>query len=225
MRHFEKRSFPLARVKGHLFMLSVITRIIAVGLVSAIAACAGHTTVEKLYQDAGVGGRNFDRILVVGVAGDADGRRQMEQLVTAELAGRVESAVPSHTRLGLSAVLTQDAVDMAAEATESEAILVTHIVSVSTSAEVREGRVDIKSECRGGNPADYFLYDHEELREPDSVSFAHEVVVVSNLYDVKTGTRLWTIQSTCVDKAELDSVMQEEAKAIVRQLRRDGLIG
>jgi hypothetical protein len=149
----------------------------------------------------------------------------MEELVSAQLAERIDSAIPSYKRLGVSSVVTQDALDTAAEAAEADAILITHIVSVSTSADVREGRVDIKSECRGGNPADYFLYDHEELREPDSVSFAHEVVVVSNLYDADTGTRLWTIQSTCVDRAELESVMADEARAIVRQLRRDGLIG
>jgi hypothetical protein len=42
---------------------------------------------------------------------------------------------------------------------------------------------------------------------------------VSNLYEAGSGTRLWTIQSTCFDKAHLDSVMRDEARAIVRQLR------
>jgi hypothetical protein len=199
-------------------------RMLAIGLVVALASCAGSTTVQKLYQDPGARGQNFNRILVLSIASDAGERRQMEELVSSELAERVDSAIPSYKRLGLASVITQDALDMAAEAAKADAILITHVVSVSTSAEVRKGRVDIKSECRGGNPADYFLYDHKELREPDSVSFAHEVVVVSNLYDADTGTRLWTIQSTCVDKAELKSVMADEARAIVRQLRRDGLI-
>lgn len=204
------------------------TRMIRIATAAAIAlaasACATHTKVEKLYQHNDADSRSYARILVVGIAGDADGRHQMEEMVSAELAKEIESAIPAHRRVGLAPAITQDAIDIAAEATGSEAILITHVVSVSTSAEVREGRVDIKSECRGGNPADYFLYDHDELREPDSVTFAHEVVVVSNLYDADTGTRLWTIQSTCVDKAELDSVMRDEARAIVRQLRRDGLI-
>lgn len=210
-------------MKRHTFNSSCY--FMAIGFVFALASCAGSTKVEKLYQDPAVRGQNFNRILVVGIASEAGDRRQMEELVSAQLAERIESAIPSYKRLGVSSVVTQDALDTAAEAAEADAILITHIVSVSTSADVREGRVDIKSECRGGNPADYFLYDHEELREPDSVSFAHEVVVVSNLYDADTGTRLWTIQSTCVDRAELESVMADEARAIVRQLRRDGLIG
>ncbi|HLU06021.1 MAG TPA: hypothetical protein VKZ91_05640 [Woeseiaceae bacterium] len=206
-------------------VVSVAFRMMTVGVIVALAACAGSTTVEKLYQDPAARELTFNRILVVSVASDGGERRQMEELVSSELAERIDSAIPSYKRLGLASVITQDALDMAAEAAEADAILITHVVSVSTSAEVQEGRVDIKSECRGGNPADYFLYDHEELRQPDSVSFAHEVVVVSNLYRADTGTRLWTIQSTCVDKAELESVMADEARAIVRQLRRDGLIG
>ena len=225
MRRFKEcgPGTPEAR-PGIFSALSTGSRFAAIGIAFALASCASTTKVERLYQDASARGQNFDRILVVGVASDPGMRRQMEELVSAELSERIESALPSHTRLGLSPVITQDAVDMAAEAAEADAILVTHIVSVSTSAEVREGRVEVKSECRGGNPADYFLYDHEELREPDSVSFAHEVVVVSNLYAAASGTRLWTIQSTCVDKAELDSAIRAEAQAIVRQLSRDGLI-
>jgi hypothetical protein len=210
--------------RNHL-MLSVHTRIAAAAIVLAAVGCAPHTNVTKLYQDPDAGRQSYQRVLVVGIAGDADGRRQIEELVSDELGRQIESAIPAHTLLGPSPALTQEALDDAAAESQSDAILITHIVSVSTTAEVREGRVDIKSECRGGNPADYFLYDHRELREPDSVTFAHEVVVVTNLYDADDGTRLWTIQSTCVKKAELDSVLREEAKAIVRQLRRDGLIG
>ncbi|MEQ9563152.1 MAG: hypothetical protein RLN69_11570, partial [Woeseiaceae bacterium] len=82
----------------------------------------------------------------------------------------------------------------------------------------------VTSECRGGNPVDFFLYDRDELREPDSVSIAHEVTMLTNLYEAGTGKRIWTIQSTCFDKADFDAVLRQEAAAIVRQLRRDGLV-
>jgi hypothetical protein len=224
--HNPRRSFAMwAKMSLLKIGVPLVKVSIAVAAIALLASgCAAQTKVEKLYQHDDAGRLSYERILVVGIAGDASGRRQMEDLVTEELANVIESAVPAYSRVGVTPSVTQDAIDIAAEATGSDAILVTHIVSVSTMAEVHEGRVDIRSECRGGNPADYFLYDHEELREPDSVTFAHEVVVVSNLYEASTGTRLWTIQSTCVDKANLDSAMRDEAKAIVRQLLRDGLI-
>ena len=77
---------------------------------------------------------------------------------------------------------------------------------------------------RGGDLVDLFLYDHEFIREPDSVKVAHTVTVVTNLYDVASRDRVWTIQSTCFDKASMEDVLLDEAIAIVRQLQIDELI-
>jgi hypothetical protein len=193
-------------------------------LLLAAAGCGSQTRIEKLYQDYDSRGLQYQRLLVIGIAGDPDQRRRIEDLLAANLAAENVAATAGYTRLGSSPVLLQDDIDEAAAATDSDAILIAHLVSVSTKAAVKEGRVEVKSECRGGNPVDYFLYDHEELREPDSVAIAHEVVMVTNLYDSQDGARIWTIQSTCFEKSDFDTILRQEAQAIVRQLRRDGLI-
>ena len=114
----------------------------------------------------------------------------------------------------------------AARRSAADAILVTHIVSVGYERGHRgRGRVDMVAECRGGDPADYFLYDYEELKEPDTVRLAHTVVAVTNLYDAGESKRVWTIQSTCFEKATMNEVLLEEANAIARQLKIDKLIG
>ena len=100
----------------------------------------------------------------------------------------------------------------------------THIVSVDRRLDIEEGQTDIVVECRGGDPVDIFLYDNYEFKEPDNVRLAHTVVAVSSLYDVQSDQRIWTIQSTCFDKASMDEVLQEEAVAIVKQLGIDGLL-
>ena len=120
--------------------------------------------------------------------------------------------------------LLQADLDRAAAEVSADAILMTHVVSLDTTVDIDEGRTDVLSECRGGNPLDYFLYDRELIAEPDSVRFAHTVTVVSNLYDAHTRERLWTIQSTCFEKSTMAEVVREEADAIVRQLQIDGLI-
>lgn len=194
-------------------------------LFAVTAACGSQTKIEKLYQDPDVRGVQYQRLLVIGIAGDPDQRRRIEDLLAASLAAENVAATAGYTRLGSSPALLQDDIEQAAAATDSDGILIAHLVSVSTKAEVTEGRVEVKSECRGGNPIDYFLYDHEELREPDSVAISHEVIMVTNLYDSQDGTRIWTIQSTCFEKSDFDAILQQEAQAIVRQLRRDRLIG
>ena len=194
-------------------------------LFAVTAACGSQTKIEKLYQDPDVRGVQYQRLLVIGIAGDPDQRRRIEDLLAASLAAENVAATAGYTRLGSSPALLQDDIEQAATATDSDGILIAHLVSVSTKAEVTEGRVEVKSECRGGNPIDYFLYDHEELREPDSVAISHEVIMVTNLYDSQDGTRIWTIQSSCFERSDFDAILQQEAQAIVRQLRRDRLIG
>jgi hypothetical protein len=53
---------------------------------------------------------------------------------------------------------------------------------------------------------------------------AHTVAVISNLYDGNSHERVWSIQSTCFEKASMPEVVREEAIAITRQLRLDELI-
>ena len=205
-------------------MQNVSSRLGNLVIAVIVAGCAPQPAIEKLYQDPGAGAVAYERVLVVGIAAEPPQRRQIEDLLAGNLADRDVAAIRSYSQLGSSPVLQQDDIGAAAAATGSEAILIAHLVSVSEEMEVVEGRTELKFQCRGGNPIDYFLYDHEEIREPDSVSIAREVIMVANLYDAGTGSRVWTIQSTCFDKRELEAILDEEAHAIVRQLHRDRLV-
>jgi hypothetical protein len=189
-----------------------------------IAACIPQTEVIKLYEDSARADQNYERLLVVSVVGDTGTRRRLEELITGHLETANVTAIAGYTETGLKTEMLQDEIDAAAKNINADAILITHIVSVDTRLDIDTGRTDILSECRGGDPVDYFLYDHRELKEPDTVKIAHTVVAVSNLYDVSDGERVWTIQSTCFEKATMDEVLREEAKAIVRQLQIDNLV-
>ena len=194
-------------------------------IVVVIAACVRQTEVIKLYDISARASRTYERLLVISVVGDIGTRRRLEELISGHLETANVTAIAGYTETGLKTEMLQDEIDAAARNANADAILITHIVSVDTRLDIDTGRTDILSECRGGDPVDYFLYDHRELKEPDTVKIAHTVVAVSNLYDASDGERLWTIQSTCFEKASMNEVLQEEAKAIVRQLQIDKLVG
>jgi hypothetical protein len=200
--------------------LAVRAFIAGILIAFAFTGCATPTEIVKLHHDKSQSGAPYDKLLVVAIAMDEDGRRRLENLLTDDIA----SAVPSYRITGLTASVLQEQIDNAAAEVSADGILVTHIVSVDQEAEFTKGRTELKFECRGGDPADYFLYDHEELKLPDDIKVAHSMVTVTNLYSSGNGARIWTIQSTCFDKSSMDDVLQEEAKAIVRQLRHDRLI-
>ena len=189
-----------------------------------IAACVQQTEVIKLYDNSARAGQKYERLLVISIIGDTGTRRRLEELITGHLEAANVTAIAGYTETGLKTTILQDEIDAAARSANADAILITHIVSVDTRLDIDTGRTDILSECRGGDPVDYFLYDHRELKEPDTVKIAHTVVAVSNLYDASDGERLWTIQSTCFEKASMDEVLREEAEAIVRQLQLDKLV-
>lgn len=198
--------------------------IAALAMAFALAGCATPTEVVKLHHDKTQPGAPYDKLLVVSLATDTEGRRRLEDLLSNDLADAGTAAVPVYTIKGLTPSVLQQDIDDAAAEVSADAILITHIVSVDQEVEFEEGRTEVLFECRGGDPADYFLYDHKELKLPDDIKVAHTVVAVTNLYSSVDGARIWTIQSTCFDKASMDEVLQAEATAIVRQLRHDRLI-
>ena len=196
-------------------------------LVFAIAAsaCAPQTEVIKLYDETSIDSGGFGNYLVVAIAGDVDTRREFEDQIVDRIRDAGALATAAWSKTGPKTVLLQEEIDAAARETSADAILITHIVSVDTTAEMQEGRTDVIAECRGGDPEDYFLYDYEMLKEPDSVRIAHTVVAITNLYVSGAGSRRWTMQSTCFEKATMHEVLSEEAEAIARQLVFDRLIG
>ena len=188
------------------------------------AACAPQTEVVKLYDDPARAQKTFTHLLIVDVSSDLNQRQLFENEIARRLRQANVAATPGYTLLDASQGLLQDDINRVSSEAGADGILVTHIASVDTSVDKQEGRDRLSSTCRGGDPIDYFLYDHKIIREPESVRFAHTVIVVSNLYDAKSEDRVWTIQSTCFEKSSISAVLQEESEAIVRQLLIDELI-
>ena len=206
-------------------MLSIARILGVVSIVAFIASsCAPQTEVVKLYDDPVHTSKTYERLLVVAISSDYDQQQRFEHEIVQSLQREKVSATPSHEHLDTSSGLLQEDIDQAGNAVGADGILITHVVSVNTRMENVEGRVEIESTCRGGDPVDFFLYDHKVIREPDSVKLAHTVTVITNLYDAGSQARVWTIQSTCFEKASMSAVLMEEANAIVRQLRIDQLI-
>lgn len=189
-----------------------------------ICGCAPQTEVVKLYENSTRAAQSYERLLVVDLSSEHNQQQQFEDEIASQLRQERVEAVPSYTRLDASKGLRQDDINRLSEEVGADGILVTHIASVDTSVDMEKGREDLKSTCRRGDPVDYFLYDHEVLRQPDSVKVAHTVIVITNLYDARSHDRIWTIQSTCFKKASVAETLLDEAEAIVRQLRIDELI-
>lgn len=206
-------------------MLGIGRLVVLVAVAVTIAGgCAPQTEVVKLYEDPTHASKTYKRLLVVNVSSNQNQQQQFENEIVLRLRKEQVDAVPSYTHLDASEGILQDDINRVGEEVGADGLLVTHIASVDTSVDRVKGREDIESTCRGGDPLDFFLYDHKVIREPDSVKVAHTVVVITSLYDADSHDRIWTIQSTCFEKTSLADTLLEEANAIVKQLGIDELI-
>ena len=205
---------------------SISKRLGAVFMLLFVVGCASQQPTEtvKLFEDNSVVTKPYQRLLIVDISADPVMQERFEDEMIRGLRRTGVTAMPSHPRLDASNGILQDDINELSEELGADGILITHIASLDTTMERSQGRENVVSTCRGGNPVDFFLYDREVLAEPDTVKIAHTVVVVTNLYDVASRKRVWSIQSTCFDKASIDEVLFDETSAIVRQLGIDKLI-
>jgi len=198
---------------------------VTVLILAVVGGCAQQPTETiKLFDDLAAVNKPYERLLIVDVSSDPIMQERFEDEIVRGLSRAGIEAIPSHPKLGGSDGILQDDINELSDEVGADGILITHIASIDTTMDMEEGREDIVSTCRGGNPVDFFLYDREVLTEPDSIKVAHTVAVITNLYDSGSGKRVWSIQSTCFNKASIEEVLFDETEAIVRQLGIDKLI-
>lgn len=185
------------------------------------SGCAEQTQVVKIYDGSATSAKVYKHLLVVDLSNDPNRQELFENEVIKELRGIRVDAVAAHPTLTFQGSVPREQITTYADEIGSDGILVSKFVSVEASVEVEAGRTNLRSTCRGGNLVDYFLYDHDVIREPDSIKAAYDVVVISSLYDVVTRERVWSIQSTCFDRSNMSDALRDEARIIVQQLRND----
>ena len=206
-------------------MRNRVPLLVVFALVLALSfGCASRTEVIKIYDDVAGLEKAYKRLLVVNVSSDPNRQQLFEDEIVSQLQRKNVDGATVYKKLKFAGGVRPEEITRLGNEVGADAILVTRVVSVDAGVEVKEGRTDIQSTCRRGNLADYFLYDHDVIREPDSLKAAYEVIVISSLYDVATRKRVWAIQSTCFEKSSMSVALLEEARVIVQQLRVDELI-
>ena len=194
-------------------------------VVSFTFGCVSQQTeTVKLYEDMSRLPKTYERLLVIDISTDREMQIRFENEIISGLSRVGVKGIQGHHSFESGDGILQDDINRLSDELGTDGILITHIASIDTTIEREEGHEDVLSTCRGGNPVDFFLYDHEVLSEPETIKVAHTVIVITNLYDSESHKRIWSIQSTCFDKASIAETLLEETKAIIRQLQIDKLI-
>ncbi len=200
--------------------------IISVGLVLALAGCAGSNKVVKTFDDQTYTDSSYGDILVIGVAGDYTNRAAFERAMVSRIKAAGAAATAYYTVVGRNPPITRDVVSNVVRSRSFDAVLLTRVISQEADVSVQAGSSKTKVTRKSADRAiDLFRYDYDELSEPDTFNISSTVVLSAAMFSAADEKRMWAIESTIANKEHVGQIIESAADIIMSQLRKDNLIG
>jgi hypothetical protein len=203
-------------------------KLLLLGIVTLCGCAAGPkvTTVQELDPGADA---PYDNILVVSLFKSFDARRYMEKEIVAQLTARGVKATPSTSLMDTRTPVTRETFVAMVEELDSDAVLVTHLVDLETSATMTDMNPQSTHNIRATYYYNVWSVELTEYVEPQGMNLAHSVVLASQVYSVKNKQPIWAIEADATFKQDFDqrgdiSILTDEAKTIASHMSRDGLL-
>jgi hypothetical protein len=161
------------------------------------------------------------RILVVGIAKTATGRRSFEDRFTAALGARNVDAVPSYRLLPSDDRLSEAELRDAIEGQNFDGVIVTRLVGVDEESVVVPPRTETVPR-RG-------YYGHygrgwDVVHTPGYIETRTIVRLDTQLYDAHTADPVWGALSETFDPESVDEAIDSVTAALTKRLTADELL-
>ena len=193
-----------------------------------LVACSTGPQVTRI-DDAQPSGETYDKILVVCLFESFDMRRYLETELVSQLAARGTEAIASTSMMNtMTPVVPETFIEMVKEV-GADAVLVTQLVHLDSKGTETTMRPQASVNVRPTYYYNVFSVEVTEYVEPPDIRLEHDLTLLVELISARTRDRVWKIEtrSKVVLESELDrdySAYVDEAKAISRQMARDGLL-
>ncbi len=207
----------------------MIYKLLVIGLAFALSACASGpqiTTVQELQRSADA---PYDNILVVSLFESFDTRRYLEKEIVELLSAQGVKAVASTSLMDTKTPVTRKTFSDMVEKLDSDAVLITQLVSLNTGAKMQDMNPRSTHIIRPTYYYNVWSVELTEYVEPQSMELSHTLVLATQLYSVLNKESVWAIESKSKIVQDYDhrqdySVIVDEAKAITSYMSRDGLL-
>ena len=195
-------------------------------LLSACASGPNVTTVQDVAESADA---PYDNILVVSLFESFDTRRYLEKEIVKLLSARGVKAVASTSLMDTRTPVTRETFLAMVEKLDSDAVLVTQLVSLNTGAKMKDMNPQSTHNIRPTYYYNVWSVELTEYVEPQSMELSHTLVLATQLYSVLNKESVWAIESKSKIVQDYDhrqdySVFVNEAEAISSHMSRDGLL-
>jgi hypothetical protein len=214
----------LTKTRVRLFTATVISIL--------VASCSSTTTHPRVSVSQPVADESelpFKKVLVVALFDSFDPRRYLEEEIVKRLTEQGADAVRSTSMMDSRTPVVPETFIKMIEEIGADALLLTQLASLKSAKE----EVDASPEATMNYwPTYYFnVYQVEltEYVEPPRLNIEHSLVLASQVFSVEKRAPVWGIESrskfTEIQEDGLRySVFENEAEAIVRAMRRGGIV-
>ena len=191
-----------------------------------LAACAGTgTRLAKTLYDSDYKRARFSNVLVVAAADNYDARAQYERSVVAMIRKSGAEATAFYSILGRNPSVTVSEVNNVIRARGFDSVLFTRVKDSTQKVTKTSGQPDAEAVAKGGSAFDLFRYDYKEYDRPENVRVSTDVVLLTEFYDAAAEKKIWAVETPAVNAESVGEIIDGAAVAVVKALRRDGLVG
>jgi hypothetical protein len=198
-------------------------------MAALLGSCGSTTTVSTVQDLSPSADVPYKKVLVIALFAKFDTRRYLEKEVVAQLKARGIDAVASTSMMDTRTPVTRPTFVAMVDRIGADAVLVTQLVDLETASKAQTMNPQATRNIRPTYYYNVWTYELTEYEEPDSVKFKHSLRLATQLLSVRGKDTVWAIESKSRVVEDLDhlndySLFVDEAKAIVTQMSRDGLI-
>ncbi len=198
---------------------------------SLTAACQSSgpsqtTTVDRVLGTTDMVNAPYTNILVVAAVGSRDSARNIELGITGELKA-VNVEAHSFVRESSSTEPTEAAIQEFIANVGVNGVIVVSANLTGAALTQREEQVDIQVVTQGGSLLGFFRSDYKDVKRPiqaEAADYTINVALVSELYDVDSDKRVYSIESSTTHGQTRYEIIMEQSKLIVSRLKADGMI-
>ena len=197
--------------------------------VIAISACSTGQQVTKTMELSKSADAPYKKILVITLLSSFDSRRYLEDEVVKQLSALGTDAVASTSMMNTKTPVTRQTFQAMVDKIGADGVVVTQLASLKTKGTVKDMNPEMTVNFRPTYYYNVWSVEQTEYLEPQAVDFDHTLVLATELYSVLKQDSVWAIESKTkitigYDEMANYSIYVDEAKAIITNLSKDGLI-
>jgi hypothetical protein len=206
----------------------MIKKLVFLAAAFLLSACAGPqvTRVQALSKTADA---PYQNVLVVSLFELFDTRRWVEDAIVKELTARGITAIASTRLMNTKTPVTRQTFQAMVDEHGSDSVLISQLISLDSTAKENDARPEATRIIRPTYYYNMWSVELTEYVEPPFLTMKHEIRLATEMYSVSAEESVWAIESKSriVTQRETQgdtSFITDEAKAIVRNLAKDGLL-